>query len=350
VIGPNTSTPIIFAGATEDAGFFAPGGVYRSTNNGTNWNPIGLADSSIVMLGVSGSTLFAQTSYDFLRSTDDGVTWTPANNGLANLFVSAIAVTDTNSPAPLIFAATFSGIFRSSDNGTSWEKASYGLADTSIVSLAVCGPNLFAGTNNSGVYISTDNGTNWSPANGGTSGIGANRIDNFAVSGTNIFAVSAYVFYNAQTSPGKVFLSTNNGVNWTVVGDTTDFAFYGPLIVCGSYLFAGSGEGGAVLRRPLSQMINANGVSSPFSSNNSLTSYPNPFSQSTTISFTTPESSVATVAIVNILGATVARIFSGELDAGAHTFTWDAQGLPAGMYECIVQMNGKVERTAMVVN
>jgi flagellar hook assembly protein FlgD len=96
--------------------------------------------------------------------------------------------------------------------------------------------------------------------------------------------------------------------------------------------------------------LGINAVSPIVSTENSLTSYPNPFTQSTTISFTTPESSVATVAIVNILGATVAHIFSGELDAGTHTFTWDANGLPAGVYECIVQMNGNVERTAMVVN
>jgi hypothetical protein len=33
---------------------------------------------------------------------------------------------------------------------------------------------------------------------------------------------------------------------------------------------------------------------------------------------------------------------------GEHTFTWNATGLPDGMYECIVRMNGQVQRVASV--
>jgi hypothetical protein len=56
------------------------------------------------------------------------------------------------------------------------------------------------------------------------------------------------------------------------------------------------------------------------------------------------------VAMVNILGTEVAHLFSGELSAGEHTFAWDATSLPPGMYECIVQMNGSVQREASIKN
>jgi hypothetical protein len=36
---------------------------------------------------------------------------------------------------------------------------------------------------------------------------------------------------------------------------------------------------------------------------------------------------------VNLLGVEVARIFSGELDAGEHSYIWNSQDLPNGMYE-----------------
>ncbi len=362
VIGPNSSSPAIFVGATEDNSVpgFAPGGVYRSTNNGTNWAPVGLADSSVSALGVSGSTLFAQTYYNTFRSTDNGITWTAMTQGLGGAYVTAFAVIGESTSSPIVFAASYTGVFRSTNNGISWEKTSNGLTDistvsggfvdTAVLSLAVIGSNIFAGTYDSGVYISTNNGANWATANGGTAGIGTTEIDDFAVSGLNIFAVSHAISYRPLVSVGKVFLSTNNGTSWTVVGDSTDFAFYGPLIVCGQYLFATSGVGGTVHRRLLSQMINSNSVGVPQSSNNVLDVFPNPFFQSTTINFTSAESGFAQVSVVNILGMQVSRIYSGELSAGVHAFSWDASGMAVGMYECIVQMDGNVQRKAMILS
>jgi hypothetical protein len=61
------------------------------------------------------------------------------------------------------------------------------------------------------------------------------------------------------------------------------------------------------------------------------------------------------VSIVNLLGVEVARIFSGELAAGEHTFTWDAQAgspprrTPRGMYECLIRMNGRVETLTVML-
>ena len=52
--------------------------------------------------------------------------------------------------------------------------------------------------------------------------------------------------------------------------------------------------------------------------------------------------------MVNVLGAPVAHLFSGGLDAGEHEFMWGKPpGLPDGTYECIVRMNGGVERVAL---
>ena len=58
----------------------------------------------------------------------------------------------------------------------------------------------------------------------------------------------------------------------------------------------------------------------------------------------------ADISIVNLLGEQVARIFSGELDAGhPHNFTFSGKGLPDGIYECLIRMNGQVEKQAVVL-
>jgi hypothetical protein len=83
---------------------------------------------------------------------------------------------------------------------------------------------------------------------------------------------------------------------------------------------------------------------------NTIHSYPNPFWQSTEIAFTSASAGYADVWVVNILGAPVAHLFSGELDASEHQFMWSKPpSLPDGTYECIVRMNGGVERIALSV-
>jgi hypothetical protein len=76
-----------------------------------------------------------------------------------------------------------------------------------------------------------------------------------------------------------------------------------------------------------------------------LTAIPNPFSQSTQISFTSPDAGYADISIVNLLGEQVARIFSGELDAGhQHNFTFsNTASLQDGTYDCLIRLNGRVE-------
>jgi hypothetical protein len=146
-------------------------------------------------------------------------------------------------------------------------------------------------------------------------------------------------------------LSTNNGSSWTSLDAGIPFSPSGrPIVswleVIGTNIFVSAA--GYLWERPLSDFgTSAVSLTSPIE--NSVTNFPNPFTQSTTITFTTPEGGVADVNVVNVLGTEVARIFSGELSAGEHSFSWDANGLPDGVYECIVQLNGSVERVPIVL-
>ncbi|MBN2416292.1 T9SS type A sorting domain-containing protein [bacterium] len=60
--------------------------------------------------------------------------------------------------------------------------------------------------------------------------------------------------------------------------------------------------------------------------------YPNPVSGSTAISFYLAYESDVTIAVYNLLGQPVAVPFTGHAGEGTHTVSWNAQGLPSGLY------------------
>jgi ligand-binding sensor domain-containing protein len=329
----------VFAFALNGTNLFAGtygGGVFRSTNNGESWTPVsnGLTSKDALSFAVTGTNLFAGTLPGVFISTDSGKSWNAASNGIKSDGITTFAVVGSD-----IFAGNWTyggGFFRSTDNGISWTSLIIdSLCGSDISSLAVVGNNLFAGIR-CGVFLSSNKGASWTEADSGLP-LYYGPVQTFAVSGTDLFAGT----YNG------VFLSTDNGSSWTAVNigltDTNVFA----LAVLGTDLFAGTDSG--VWRRPLSQMLPASAVAEPQTSSSEIQSYPNPFSQSTTIAFSSPESGMAEITIVNLLGSEVAQIFSGELAAGRHEFTWDAGGMPPGMYECIVRMNGSVERVPVVI-
>lgn len=60
--------------------------------------------------------------------------------------------------------------------------------------------------------------------------------------------------------------------------------------------------------------------------------YPNPFQNSTTISYRLPQASSVTLNVYNLLGQHVATLSQGIQQPGPHQVTWDASGLPGGVY------------------
>lgn len=60
--------------------------------------------------------------------------------------------------------------------------------------------------------------------------------------------------------------------------------------------------------------------------------YPNPFNPSTTISFLLPSEQKVRLAIYDMLGKEVTLVADGKLNSGKHTFRWNAENQPCGIY------------------
>ena len=60
--------------------------------------------------------------------------------------------------------------------------------------------------------------------------------------------------------------------------------------------------------------------------------YPNPFNPSTQITVSIPVSGMYTLKVYNILGQEVAVLLSNQINAGTHTFDFDASKLSSGIY------------------
>ena len=60
--------------------------------------------------------------------------------------------------------------------------------------------------------------------------------------------------------------------------------------------------------------------------------YPNPFNPDTRISFDLAESGFVSLKVYNMLGQQIATLVNTTMESGRHTVTFDASGLPSGLY------------------
>jgi len=250
----------------------AQGGIWRTTDGGVTWTPVGdqnasLAMGSIAFAPSSPSTVFAgtgeQASIGFdiyygagvLKSTDSGQHWTqsctvagptcpfigPYSDAapfgfftLGGTRISYVAVNPSNPQMVLVAAQTqfghgaTEGVYCSADGGNTWNivpSASgdmgtfVGFASSSVAFAALGTP--FAGATVNGVYKST-NATScsltFSLLSGGLPTSNVGRIDlgispQFATDNT-VYASIADSSSGSNANLG-VFVTTNGGTSWT---------------------------------------------------------------------------------------------------------------------------------------
>lgn len=139
----------VYAGATDNI-------IYKSTNMGEEWSPLNLgnpidSDIAISCIVVNKENIFVGTNLDsdppfnlpngIYRSTDSGLTWATANNGLTDLNITDIAINDSL----VVVGTDSSGVFISKDNGDTWSSFNTGLPNSHIYSLGINDDYLYVG-------------------------------------------------------------------------------------------------------------------------------------------------------------------------------------------------------------
>ncbi|MBT3231322.1 MAG: T9SS type A sorting domain-containing protein [Calditrichaeota bacterium] len=95
-------------------------------------------------------------------------------------------------------------------------------------------------------------------------------------------------------------------------------------------------------------MSTPNNPEPPIPTDFSVSTHPNPFNNTLTITFTLPEPGETTVTIWDTRGRQVAQVLSGDLKRGKHVVSWEASGIGTGVYFCKVGC-GEDERISRVV-
>ncbi len=197
-------------------------GVFYSTNNGTNWlqSKTGLAYRAITALETTknGYILAATYGGGVYQSRDTLKTWKRSNSGIPTQFAHKFA---KNSAGEVFIATNGRGVYVSPNDGLSWGTLdTTGMEDLNVTCIIISGSNEeIIGTRNGGIqYYDKDLYFMWrtpfQPMMGVTS---------FARSSNNrIYAVGTFE---------SMFVSTNNGRNWTELGkfkDGYEFVSYSP--------------------------------------------------------------------------------------------------------------------------
>jgi photosystem II stability/assembly factor-like uncharacterized protein len=303
------------------------GGVYVSSNGGALWFALntGLTDTTIVhALIENGQSLIAGTSHGVYRGTVLS-NWEKIDAGMTgDFYINTFIGSDTN----LLAGAFDFGAWRSTDNGSHWDQSNSGLTRSDMHSFAEFTNELYVATDGPSMFVSDDNGHTW----------GEISVAFQANSLNNLLSYSSPIFGKDQlfiASDNGIYRTIDKAADWTNVSTGLTNLDTRVLFQNSGFLFAAIGDS-TVWRIQVPEVsVKVNGQPSF-----TIKNYPNPFSDKTTINFTSSEHGFAEITIVNILGEEVATVFSGELEAGEHSFIWDAGNMADEMYECIITASG----------
>ncbi len=202
-------------------------GVFRSSNNGQNWDKIvtGLTAAGSDSLAASGADLFGVFSGGIpYHSINGGQNWVNIfETGVPPIrYTSSFVANDTT-----VIAGQYGAVLLSNDKGQTWRSGT-GLPQDSTIAITFSGPTIFTSTFRNGVFRSINNGQTWISA---STGLGNAFVKTFAT-----FESTTY----AGVYCGGIFRSTDNGQNWIAGNSGLTNQCINALAVVGTIVFAGT--------------------------------------------------------------------------------------------------------------
>ncbi|MCB0723259.1 MAG: T9SS type A sorting domain-containing protein [Ignavibacteriae bacterium] len=314
--------------------------LYRSTDSGDNWTEvynesrpnnfalggdIVFIDSMNYLAGMSftiGPTI-GDIAARIVRSTDGGATWNIVTL-LGAGFLNAMVLADDGR----IYGGTsLGGVIVSTNNGVNWSITSFTpyVADMDKNSEGV----LYIGTSNASgnsVWKSTDNGSSWIPL-----GVGESTVEDLHIDNEDNIYVS---------NSGNLYRSTNGGNNWSLfeTGIPSGQTVYSITGSESNFVFAGTGSSGVYRNGTATSVIQTNSIASKFKLEQN---YPNPFNPVTNIEFSIPERGHITLEVFDIYGRRVSTLVNGDMNVGNYKTLFNAESQSSGTYFYRLDFNGE---------
>jgi hypothetical protein len=314
------------------------GGISRSTDQGNSWTNFYFASGTAIACNSQGH-VFAGSYSTVYRSTDNGDTWTfvdvsPVQNIADIAFDGNTVYLATGTP----FGFGSQGVYRSTDNGTAWAPFNNGLTNLNVTTISVTDtgitsacPPTSCGTDGDGVFdLQGDSWISEGPPGAVIRDIERrHRSDIPADYWLGLTAAALYTRESIDPIVCAVILLTRSdfeSIKAEILAPPPSNSLGEPDVV---YLLGSAGHG---IQRALN-LISSVAPSGDFPVETSLSqNYPNPFNPKTKIVYGLKSRESVELKIYDLLGRDVATLVNEKKAPGTYEVTWDASGQASGVY------------------
>jgi photosystem II stability/assembly factor-like uncharacterized protein len=321
-------------------------GRFYSTNFGTDWvqinsgvNPSQHFYTKIRTDNIAPVVVFSNADNFLYYSTNKGTNWLKRNTSAFSVSVTNFSVRQyaVNSE-PLVYVCLNSSqsgqqLKFQSGNGLFAERSS-GLPDSLSVRTVTLHPSdsnvAYAVMNGlkdgKKVYMTTNQGLNWTNISGNLPNAPAGDLVVHSTVDEILYLGGEMGFFKT-TDGGSTWFRWNNGVPEAVI--VTEMKSF---INNGEFYVIASTYGNSIWTReetdnPL--YVGNNNTPSTYSLSQN---YPNPFNPETTIEFSIPEDANVQLLVYNISGQLVKTVLNSRFDAGSHSVNFAGKDLSSGVY------------------
>jgi photosystem II stability/assembly factor-like uncharacterized protein len=334
-------------------------GIIKSTDGGFSWfnssngvflswevglYPIAIdpIDPRILYCGTLGPM-----GGDLYKTTNGGTTWFTPSADTA-LFFSGVAVIELdpyNTTMLYVGRAMNGKLFRSTDGGVNFEFAGYenggGIKKLKFGrnSDEIYVTSFWSFAYPTGIFRTTNGGTNWQNIGEGFNG----RVDVGDVALN--FSIKDYIYIGAAASEDTsgVYVKMDSS-SWALIG--LNDKFINSLTIYNELLWAGI-YGGIYARDLISHVELEQDYYSP-NDFTLLSAYPNPFNNSTNITYHLQKHGKVKIEIINLLGKKVKLITDDYQHEGGYTLFWDGKdsdnsSVASGIYLVKFQVDKEIK-------
>lgn len=303
--------------------------LFKTSDGGETWMKILSATTVPAVSGMIYSIFFLNQARGWIvtdngntyKTLNGGTTWVSYPSGVAKVLTEVIFKDSVNG-----FISGWSGTFlRTGNGGVTWTQQNNSFTTTLSCMYAFNLDTLIVAGASGKVYKTADGGQNW------------NSITMPPSIRSQSFVKVRFV--NETTgwlcgSQGAILKTTDGGDSWSLLPTNVAHDLFSFSFTDEHHIWA-AGLGGTIIKT-----IDGGGTSSTnpiiLSKNGSLQlqNYPNPFDNSTTLTYDLPVRTSVRIEVFNIFGSKIKTLIDRVEDPGKHQVKFNTTDLPAGIYFC----------------